>query len=194
MTTFNFRGLPDCFVRMIRFFVLRERLRVQMFPKSQNPLPGWGWLDGWLGRLNFGNDRILGTFGPQPLPKQVKQGASGSMTKHLALSCKRSVLQILKNGKFSFYSTPQGDIVYACLLIRKNQLNTLSISSLEILEIFLLISFLVLVLESLIWLYKTVLTILLLFDHPSPSFNINSIDEGFPVKVADQAGEYDLIM
>ena len=22
MTTFNFRGLPDCFVRMIRFFVL----------------------------------------------------------------------------------------------------------------------------------------------------------------------------
>ena len=23
MTTFNFRGLPDCFVRMIRFFVLR---------------------------------------------------------------------------------------------------------------------------------------------------------------------------
>ena len=24
MTTFNFRGLPDCFVRMIRFFVLNE--------------------------------------------------------------------------------------------------------------------------------------------------------------------------
>ena len=22
MTTFNFRGLPDCFVRMIRFFVI----------------------------------------------------------------------------------------------------------------------------------------------------------------------------
>ena len=24
MTTFNFRGLPDCFVRMIRFFVLSD--------------------------------------------------------------------------------------------------------------------------------------------------------------------------
>ena len=29
MTTFNFRGLPDCFVRMIRFFVLRFLQRTQ---------------------------------------------------------------------------------------------------------------------------------------------------------------------
>ena len=28
MTTFNFRGLPDCFVRMIRFFVLTELQKV----------------------------------------------------------------------------------------------------------------------------------------------------------------------
>ena len=36
MTTFNFRGLPDCFVRMIRFFVVHKsfekRLWVKMGP------------------------------------------------------------------------------------------------------------------------------------------------------------------
>ena len=37
MTTFNFRGLPDCFVRMIRFFVLRYleiRLLWIYYPKN----------------------------------------------------------------------------------------------------------------------------------------------------------------
>ena len=35
MTTFNFRGLPDCFVRMIRFFVL------QVFWQTGAQVTGW---------------------------------------------------------------------------------------------------------------------------------------------------------
>ena len=35
MTTFNFRGLPDCFVRMIRFFVLLLQQQKKRTPLVQ---------------------------------------------------------------------------------------------------------------------------------------------------------------
>ena len=46
---------------------------------------GGGWVGGW-GDLILAMTGFWEHLAPQPLPKQVKQGASGSMTKHLALN------------------------------------------------------------------------------------------------------------
>ena len=55
MTTFNFRGLPDCFVRMIRFFVLWNRpgdtwqvcqIGVHALALNQSNPPDWRVVEG----------------------------------------------------------------------------------------------------------------------------------------------------